>query len=151
MTDYKLQCVSRGLLQNNVNEYHITWTSRGIQYRSFVKSYAGSLKETSFGEIQTISLDHYRLDEFEKMFILNYQKLNDEDLKSDTNFKLAYQSLRSNNSTMNNAALIGAAQKPMGLGYIYQIFLRLLDSSIIRAEVYLELFSLKINVKNTAV
>jgi hypothetical protein len=58
------------------------------------------------------------------MFILNYQKLNDEDLKTDTNFKLAYQSLRNNNSTLSDAALIGVGQKPMGLGYIYQIFLR---------------------------
>jgi hypothetical protein len=62
MQEYKLQCVSRGLLENNVAEYHVTWSSRGLQYRSYVKSYSGSLKETSFGEIQTISLDHYRLD-----------------------------------------------------------------------------------------
>lgn len=64
MTDYKLQCVSRGLIENNVVEYHVTWSAHGLQYRSFVRSFSGSLQEISFGEIQTISLDHYRLDEF---------------------------------------------------------------------------------------
>jgi len=49
MTDYKLQCIAKGVVENNVVEYHITWSSRGNQYRSYIKSYAGALKETSFG------------------------------------------------------------------------------------------------------
>lgn len=77
-----------------------------------------------FGEIQTISLDHYRLDEFEKMFILNYQKLSEAELKVDTNFQLAYHALLNSNSSLAEAALIGVAQKPLGLGYIYHIFQR---------------------------
>lgn len=133
MTDYKLQCVSRGLLESSAIEYHVTWTSHGFQYRSFVRSFSGSLQEISFGEIQTISLDHYRLDEFEKMFILSYQKLNDEELKTDSNFQLAFQALKSSNATLNAAALIGVAQKPLGLGYIYQIFQRTSRGIIFRS------------------
>jgi hypothetical protein len=148
MTDYKLQCVSRGLLDNNAAEYHVTWTSHGRQFRSYVRSLSGSLQETSFGEIQTISLDHYRLDEFEKLFILNYQKLNDAELKSDSNFQVAYQTLKASNSTLSAVSLIGVAQKPLGLGYVYQIFQRLANGIIIRSEVFLELFSLKITIKS---
>lgn len=49
MTGYKLQCVSKGTVEANVVEYHVTWTSSGIQYRSYVKSFSGSLEEISFG------------------------------------------------------------------------------------------------------
>ena len=124
MSNYKLQCVSKGNVQNDVLEYHVTWSSNGLQYRANVRVFENSLEEVSFGEIQTISLDHYRLDEFEKMFILNYQKLNDEDLKTDTNFQLAYQGLLNDRATLASASLIGAAQKPLGLGYVYHIFMR---------------------------
>lgn len=121
------------MFDNNVMEYHVTWTSQGLQYRSYVKSFGGSLEETSFGEIQTISLDHYRLDEFEKMFILNYQKLSEAELKVDTNFQLAYHALLNSNSSLAEAALIGVAQKPLGLGYIYHIFQRVQRGIIVRS------------------
>jgi hypothetical protein len=147
MSDYKLQCIAKGVLEENVIEYHITWTSRGTQYRSYVKSYSGSLKETSFGELQTISLDHYRLDEFEKMFITSFQKLSENEIKGDTNFNLAWQSLISSNGSLSDASLIGVAQKPMSLGYIYHIFMRLYNGVIVRGEVYLESFSLKTTIK----
>lgn len=147
LSDYKLQCVAKGVLETNVIEYHITWTSRGTQYRSYVKSYSGSLKETSFGELQTISLDHYRLDEFEKMFITSFQKLSESDLKTDTNFNLAFQSLINSNGSLSDAKLIGVAQKPMSLGYLYHIFMRLYNGAIVRGEVYLESFSLKTTIK----
>ena len=61
MEGYKIQCVSKGEVDSNA-EYHVTWTSQGTQYRSYVKSFSSTLQETSFGELQTISLDHYRLD-----------------------------------------------------------------------------------------
>ena len=147
MEGYKLQCVNRGVIDANVVEYHVTWTSQGVQYKSYVKSFSGELQETSFGEVQTISLDHYRLDEFEKMFILNFQKINDDELKTDTNFNLAYQALVKSDSKLQDIKLIGAAQKPMGLGYIYHIFFRF-DSKIMRAEVFLELFSLQATIKS---
>jgi hypothetical protein len=51
MVGHKLQCVTRGTLEAGVSEYHITWTSQGIQYRSYVKSFSSSLQETSFGEL----------------------------------------------------------------------------------------------------
>ena len=82
------------------------------------------------------------------MFILNYQKLTDNDYKSDTNFHLAYQALTNYNSTLAQASFIGAAQKPQGLGYIYHIFSRLSTGDIVKSEVFLELFSLKATIKS---
>jgi hypothetical protein len=93
-------------------------------------------------------LDHYRLDEFEKMFILNFQKLSDNDLKTDVNFKVVYETLLKEKSNLKNAYLIGVAQKPLSLGYVYHIFMRTANQIIVRAEVYLELFSLKATVKS---
>ena len=148
MKGYKLQCISRGVIDAEVTEYHVTWTTSGVQYRAYVKSFNGALQETSFGELETISLDHYRLDEFEKMFIMNFQKLDDKQLKTDTNFMLAYQSLLDSVTKLKFASLIGVAQKPMGLGYIYHIFMRDEHGVIIRAEVYLELYSMQASVKN---
>ena len=83
------------------------------------------------------------------MFILNYQKLAEGEYKTDTNFRLAYQALMNNNASLINAMFIGAAQKPLGLGYIYHIFSRLLTGEIIRSEVVLELYTLKITIKST--
>jgi hypothetical protein len=83
------------------------------------------------------------------MFILNYQKLAEGEYKTDTNFRLAYQALMNNNASLINAMFIGAAQKPLGLGYIYHIFSRLLTGEIIRSEVVLELYTLKVTIKST--
>jgi len=66
------------------------------------------------------------------MFILNYQKLTDNDYKSDTNFHLAYQALMNYNITLTTASFIGAMQKPMGLGYIYHMFFRLTNGNIVK-------------------
>ena len=49
MNGHKLQCVSKGYTEKNILEYHVTWTTNGIQYRSYVRSYSGALQETSFG------------------------------------------------------------------------------------------------------
>jgi hypothetical protein len=59
------------------------------------------------------------------MFILNYQMLSDDDLHTDPNFRLVLHSLLNSNVTLSAAALIGAAQKPLGLGFIYHVFFRL--------------------------
>ena len=83
------------------------------------------------------------------MFILNYQKLAEGEYKTDTNFHLAYQALMNNNASLINAMFIGAAQKPLGLGYIYHIFSRLPTGEIIRSEVVLELYTLKVTIKST--
>ena len=146
MEGYKIQCVSKGETESNV-EYHVTWTSQGNQYRSYVKSFSNALQETSFGELQTISLDHYRLDEFEKMFILNFQKLEESELKTDSNFNIAYQYLIQNSEKVKEASLIDVAQKPLSLGFVYNIFMRNSNGKVIRAEVYLEAFSNKVTIK----
>lgn len=134
MQGYRLQCVSKGQINEYV-EYHITWSSSGKQYRSYVRvelKNAANIVETSFSQVQTISLDHYRLDQFEKMFILNFQKLSDSDLHTDPNFRLAYINLVNTNATLRSASLIGAAQKPLGLGFVYNIYFRLSTGEISR-------------------
>lgn len=147
MQNYKLQCVSRGISEQ-FSEYHVSWSSEGRQFRSTVRVQTGALRETAFAEVETISLDHYRLDEFEKLFIMNYQKLTDEELKNDGNFLLVLQALRNGNATLARSTLVGAAQKPLGLGYLFHLFFRLEDGSLDRAEVYLELYSLKVTLRN---
>ena len=44
MDGSKIQCVSKGYVKDDVLEYHVTWTTKGIQYRSFVRSYSGALQ-----------------------------------------------------------------------------------------------------------
>jgi len=41
MKGYKLQCVSKGIVGKE-NEYHVTWTASGVQYRSYVRVNAAS-------------------------------------------------------------------------------------------------------------
>ena len=82
------------------------------------------------------------------MFILNFQKLEESELKTDSNFNIAYQELIKSNKDYEGAALIGAAQKPLSIGFIYHIFIRTQANVIIRAEVYLEVFSLKVTIKS---
>lgn len=66
------------------------------------------------------------------MFILNFQKLSDSDLRTDPNFRLAYNNLINTNSSLRSAALIGAAQKPIGLGFVYNVYFRLLSGEVSR-------------------
>ena len=112
MKGFKIVTVSKGSVDKD-SEYHITFDSNGLRYKSSVRINKNGIdmRELSFGEVQTISLDHYRLDEFEKIFILNYQKITDDELKTDPNFKLVYQYIINTNSTLKNADLIGADRK----------------------------------------
>ena len=65
------------------------------------------------------------------MFILNYQKLTDEELKTDNNFRMVLQALYQN-TTLAKSSLIGATQKPMGLGFIYHVYFRLETGAIVK-------------------
>jgi len=80
------------------------------------------------------------------MFILNYQRLSDEELRSDSNFRMVLNTLYQN-STLESASLIGATHKPMGLGFIFHIYFRLQSGSIVRAEAHSELYSNKVTVR----
>ena len=82
------------------------------------------------------------------MFILNFQKLEENQFKTDSNFNIAYQELIKSNKEYEKAALIGVAQKPLSIGFIYHIFIRTENGNILRAEVYLEVFSLKVTIKS---
>ena len=43
-----------------------------------VSSNNADITENRFSEMMEISLDHYRLDQYDKLFIMNYQKLSQE-------------------------------------------------------------------------
>lgn len=81
------------------------------------------------------------------MFILNFQKLSDNDLRTDPNFRLAYNNLINTNSTLRTASLIGAAQKPLGLGFVYNVYFKLITGEVSKVQVYIELYSNKLTVK----
>ncbi len=51
--------------------------------------------------------------------------LTDLEIQTDPNFKIVLHSLLNNNQSFSNAGLIGAAKKPLGLGFIYRIYFRL--------------------------
>ena len=56
-------------------------------------------------------------------------------MKNDNNFRMVIQALYQNN-TLSSASLIGATHKPMGLGFVYHIYLRLSTGAIVKAEAY---------------
>lgn len=60
---------------------------------------------------------------------------------------MVYQSLLQNNATIAAGSLLGATQRPMTLGFVYQVYFLLATSYIVRAEVYIELYSNKITLK----
>jgi hypothetical protein len=72
-------------------------------------------------------------------------------LRTDPNFRLILNSLRNANTTLKTASLIGAAQKPLSLGFVYHVFFRLASGEIDRAEVYIELYSNKLTLKELRV
>lgn len=131
MKNYQLLCTSRATLKS-ATEYHITFQSNGKKYRSNVLYSSKNTEEVTFSEVEEVSLDHYRLDEFEKLFITNYQRLSEVDIKSDTNFRLVLQYILNNNATLNAASLIGAAMKPLSLGYLYHVYFRLDSGDIVK-------------------
>ncbi len=56
------------------------------------------------------------------MYITNYQKILDNDLKTDSNFRLVYKYSLNQNTVLAKANLIGAASKPLSLGFIYHLY-----------------------------
>lgn len=51
--------------------------------------------------------------------------LSDDDLHTDPNFRLVLHSLINANATLAKGSLIGAASKPLGLGFVYHVYFRL--------------------------
>ncbi len=143
---YSLLCVSKGKLEKET-EYHVTLGSNGKKYKAVVKVSANNvdLREVSFAEVSFVSLDHYRYNEFEKLYISNFQKLSDADMKTDANFRLVYDNVVNKNKVrLDGAKLIGAANKPSSLGFIYHVIFRLANTEIITFEIYLESYTLKV-------
>jgi hypothetical protein len=69
-------------------------------------------------------------------------------MRSSTKFRLVLSFLI-NNKKIQDASLIGAANKQSGLGFLFKVYLRLEGSSqLIVAEVYIESYSNKISLKS---
>ena len=78
---------------------------------------------------------------------MNYQKLTQEEMKSDSKFRMALDYLYSNQK-IKKASLLGAASKPFGLGFLYRIFILDSNSQLFVAEIYDESYSNKIILKS---
>jgi hypothetical protein len=79
---------------------------------------------------------------------MNYQKLSEQDMRTDSKFRMALNYLYMNQK-IASASLLGAASKSFGLGHIYKVYLRLDQTAeLFAAEIYLEAFSNKISIKS---
>jgi hypothetical protein len=103
--------------------------------------------EIKYAELAEISLDHYRLDLYDELFIMNYQKLTQDEIKSDSKFRMALNYLYGNKQ-IKSASLVGAATKSFGLGFLYKIFIVDSNSQLFVAEIYIESYSNKITLKS---
>lgn len=127
--------------------FEIMFSSYGKKYRSLTKISQTNIEiieEQQWTEVVEISLDHYRLDLADKLFISKYQQLTPDDMKS-TLFKMVDQYARNHNQILLNAERLGGASKPQNLGFVYKIFYVLPSSELVVAEIYAESFTEKIN------
>jgi hypothetical protein len=69
-------------------------------------------------------------------------------MQTDINFRLAYNYLALANEDLGQSDLIGAAEKPLNLGYLYHIYFRTAAGLIIRAETLVQLYTLKVQVRS---
>jgi hypothetical protein len=101
------------------------------KYKSIVRvaSNNADMTELDFAEIVEISLDHYRLDQFDNLFIMNYQKISQDEIRTNTKARMVLSFLN-NHQNITNYTFLGAAYKPSNLGFLYQIFLKLADNSL---------------------
>lgn len=73
-------------------------------------------------------MDHYRLDQFDQMFIMNYQKLSEAEVRSNSKVRMVIGYL-TENQKITKFSLKGVAMKPFGLGFLYKIFITLGDQN----------------------
>ena len=144
--DYKLVSVGK-LFKDSYFYFEIELSSYGKKYRSLTRILQSNIEvieELSWTETIEISLDHYRLDLADQLFITKYQKLLPEDMKTSL-FRMVDRYTRNNNPMLMNADILGAVSKPQNLGFIYKIFYVLPTSELVIAEIYAESFTEKIN------
>jgi hypothetical protein len=120
------------------------------KYKSLIRVASNNvdLNEIDFSEIVEISLDHYRLNQFDDMFIMNYQKLSEIEFRTNTKVRMVLNFLH-DTQQITDSELLGAAYKPYGLGFLYKIFLTIgAQRQLTTAEVYIEAYSDKITLKS---
>jgi len=102
---FKVISVSKGVTATGVIEYHLIVEHQNQKYKSFVKvaSNNADMEEMNFSEMVEISLDHYKLNQFDEMFIMNYQKLSEAELRGSSRARMVIQFLYQNQKMLNNA------------------------------------------------
>lgn len=74
---FNVKTITKAVSSDQSTEYNIVIEFNSKKYKSYmmVASNNVDMKEISFSEQVEISLDHYRLDQYDEMFIMNYQKM----------------------------------------------------------------------------
>lgn len=74
---FGVNSVSKSIGSDGAIEYHLVIEHSNLKYKSMVRVSANNIdmKEINFSEMVEISLDHYKLDQFDEMFIMNFEKL----------------------------------------------------------------------------
>jgi hypothetical protein len=109
-------------IESTYTEYQITFSINNKKYKSLLRVASNNVdfSEINFSEIVEISLDNYKLDQFDQMFIMNYQKMSISELNNNSQARLALNYLL-NNQHISSPNILGIAFKPNGLGFLYQI------------------------------
>ncbi len=82
------------------------------------------------------------------MFIMNYQKLTQQELRSNSKLRIVLSFLYNNKKIGSDSQFLGAACKPYGFGFLYKTFFRVgLIQEIIASEIYIEAYSDKVTLK----
>lgn len=82
------------------------------------------MEEANFSEMVEISLDHYKLNQFDEMFIMNYQKLSEAELRGSSRVRMVIEYLYQSQTMLKDAELLGACSKAYSLGFLYKVFFR---------------------------
>lgn len=133
------------------SEYQVSLENKNKRYKSLVRVASNNvdLSEIDFSEMVEISLDHYRLDQFDQLFIMNYQKLSEDDLRTNSKLRIVLSYLHNSRKIDETSKILGAASKPLGLGFLFKVFVRTgLSQQIQAAEVYIEAYSDKVSLKS---
>ncbi len=137
-------------VETSFSEYQLVLESKNKKYKSLIRIASNNvdMTEINFSELIEVSLDHYKLDQFDEMFIMNYQKLSEQELRSNSKLRIALSFLYNTKKIGADSQFLGAAYKPYGLGFLYKTFFRLgLSQEIIASEIYIEAYSDKVTLK----
>ena len=80
---------------------------------------------------------------------MNYQKLTEEELRTNSKFRMVLNFLHNSRKVNADSEFLGAAYKPYGLGFLYKSYFKIgITKQLVAAEVYIEAYSDKITLKS---